>query len=377
MMSYTRFETLLFIRNKRNLLLILLSLLFFTLYPFFFQLKESIELREIKKQELMTVDNILMPFTSEYLALDEAYLKTYDNLVDQRQLIARQLFNITSNKLEEFVENGYSLNELRFQGIVDGFAGASKLFAFNQEDLLREQALFTYLKEANMPIQTNNLTAVNAMTSSLQVYGSLLFFFVVLLISCDLFALDAEHRSILYSLPLSFWKKFHTKVGIMITMIMSSILVGVLVCFSVSSMLLEKGSFHYPVVFYTTEGYTAIPVWQYILLILSGFFIIGMFVVIGSSLGYFLFRQPYINLFVGSLCFFFPNILAMMHIPKVSSFIPMLYFKIPSILDGELATQLWNFQMDFSRGMLVCVISIPFVFFLLVWARRRGIYHVS
>ncbi|WP_391115790.1 hypothetical protein [Psychrobacillus sp. L3] len=376
-MGYTRFEILLFIRNKRNLLLIILSLLFFTLYPFFFQFEEGIELRKVKKEELITLDKTLMPFTSEYVAEDEAYLKTYDNLVDQRQLIARQLFNITSNNLEEFVENGYALNELRFQGLVDGFVGASKLFTFNQEDLLREQALFAYLKGTNMPIQPHNLTNVDALVRSLQTYGSMLFFFVVLFIACDLFALDAERRTIFYSLPLSFWKKFRTKVGIIITMIMSTILLGLLICFGVSSMLLEKGNFHYPIVFYTTEGYSAIPVWQYILHILSGFFIIGMFVIIGSTLGYYLFRQPYINLFVGTICFFFPNILAMMHIPKVSSFIPMLYFKIPNVLDGEIARQLWNFQMDFTRGMLVCVTSILIVMLLFVWAKRRGMYHVS
>ena len=373
--KYTHFETKLLLRNRKNWFVALFLLIFYLIYFSYPNQEEPISLKEQKRQEAMEMNAMF-----EYIQDDRKEVpeigEIYDILTQQSSLINFQVYFLgMGHDSEQYIENGLELNQLRLKVHELGNKGLPKHFIKPKEEILKENALFHYIKENQLPIETNSFVTNFYFVNALQTMSGLLFLCIILISGSELLVFEQRHRTVVKGFPLSFMKKIHSKVAVHFIYIYTFLVIGFLVGGTYAAQKLNAGDFSSPILIYRNGDYLAVSTIQYLVYIFIGLGIATILLLYFSILLNMLFRNAFANILVGLGVFMLPDLLTASGI-KANFLSPIKYVDLVSVLSGDLAIKLGNNHLDFYyslawlAGLTLLIISIIYSINLYMYHRK-------
>src|SRR5690625_2350535 len=148
--KYFLFETKLMVKNRKNLFLGALLVLFFPIFFFYYSDTEVETIESEKRSEQENINAILDSFplsqeeTAEGAEIHEIYL-------EQSSLVNYQLYYLAFVGLdetnEEYIENGLRLNELRLRVHELENQGVPPYYIIPEEEILQSNAFLQFAME--------------------------------------------------------------------------------------------------------------------------------------------------------------------------------------------------------------------------------------
>src|SRR5690606_7822869 len=103
--------------------------------------------------------------------------------------------------------NGLEINRLRLIVHDLGNRGIPEHLITPREEILKEDALLHYIKDNNLPIETDSFATNHYITNVLGMITGLLLLVIVLISGNELLVYERNHQSVLKGFPIAFMKK--------------------------------------------------------------------------------------------------------------------------------------------------------------------------
>ncbi|PRY75912.1 ABC transporter permease subunit [Alkalibacterium olivapovliticus] len=353
MKEYILFETKLYVKNRKNLFLILgvavfvLGLLFYIPYQRVENIDDKIE------SEALAVRNAIA-----YVPLHEVEQGTYsdeygyyDHLLSESSAIASQEVAITMfDDLNQYVTAGLQVTDSRIQSHEEGYGSLPQEFIVPLAQSLREREVYEYLQENNLQIEPNAENGANMLVIGIRWFSAVCFLFILFL-SCDILTNDNEHKTIISAYPIDANRRLIGKLIIQSLVTIVALTSLFAAGYLISSLFFDIGTMTYPVPIYLSGEFTAVPtsIFIFTFIVLFLFFMIHM--ILFSALLNVLFRNKYLNIFIGGLLY----ILSFLFSSQVSffRFAPINYFDPAAVLRGDLAVQFNQSSNDWITAIII------------------------
>lgn len=368
--KYTGFEIKQLFHNPKNLLIGLFLVLFFPLYFVYFTQTEPLSLKDQKQIEREMTDSIFNVFP-ETLRETPKGEKIYNNITEQSSLINFQRYYFWLGQPgEDYIRDGLRLNELRLELHELGNEGIPEYLIIPKEEILKEDARLRFIQDHNLPIETNIFVASNFLVVALQILCGLLFFAIVLISGSDLLLLEEKHRTVMFGFPISFMKKVAGKIMVHFSFLFIFLFLGIIVGFLYVSNDQGIGFFSSPQIIYHNGEFVSISAIQYIIFLLIGLALTGIFGLVLSVLLNQLFYNTYVNILLGLSIYLLSNLFIQI---GWSFALPETIMGMNSgqVLSGQLSKISGNNQMDFFYSILsllvMTLITLALIFVKNKW----------
>lgn len=336
-------------RKKIKYQLLLILIIIFSLASLIFTLiQDKPFLLEKIMSEQKSVQTILLDFQKMNTDSEEAKgNKLYLNFVEQSELLAKAEMALRFEKNTTLAETAISLSKIRndFYSLSQNSTSYLKSIPDKNENQLNE-ALYQSLLTQNKSIYEKNNNLVTATLILLSLL-SVIWFPLASLVASDSLLEEIKHLSLNSGFPISFRKKIFSKISFMLIYFILALLMIPLIIVSLTYFF-PSGDWGYPVAVFV-NGYTTIPVWQYVTLHLLSYLLIGIFIALLSIFINYLVNDLYITMFISFsfylLPYFFPNI------AKLLWFLPSIYLNPTTSLAGQFLNH--NFLGSFLCGILI------------------------
>lgn len=179
--KFTLFETKILLKDRKSWFIALFLLLFFTLFFMYYSHDEPQTLADQKRSEYN-----MSGAAFEYLDLFRHDLpevaEVYDYYTQAHSLIGLQTWYIGKGEDgDQYIENGLEINRLRLIIHELGNEGIPEHLIVPKEDILKEDALLHYIKDNNLPIESDSYATNHYFTNVLAMFSGLLFLVIVLI----------------------------------------------------------------------------------------------------------------------------------------------------------------------------------------------------
>lgn len=370
-MSYIPFALKLFLKNKKNLVILFIVLSYFVLFPIIYQFQHNQSLEEKKTEELAEVDLMMMPFTAELLKEGEEYVQSYDNLGNQRQLIVSQRVSLKMGQNDRYVDQELKLIEHRFKLLENNMAGIAASYRYDLYELHQAYIEAIYLKDSKLTFNESVLNDVNVWLETISLYTGLLFVLLLIFLTMDSNLERNEHASIIRSLPVTETKLVGINYLVYTWLFQFCSLTAAGLSLFLSIYIFESGDMNYPKVIYENGEFISIPSWQYALLLLMGFILLSNLIVLVSLLINRVTNNAYINLFAMSIIFMSLWIGESLNFSEVVSF--NYFFDLPRTLTGELPIK-FGLDTSYYIGQIIVTLLIVTSVLVLIFINKMTRY---
>ncbi len=350
--KFSLFEIKLLLRNRKSAFIALFLLLFFPLFFMYYSQEEPETLTEQKRAETQASYAIFYHLDQKRHDMPEV-AEVYDYHTQIQSLLGMQVWNIGSGKDgEQYVEDGLEINQLRLKVHELGNEGIPDYLIIPEEEILKENALLEYIKQNDLPIDSESFMTNNYFADAFAMVSGLVFLVIMLISGNELLVYELKHQSVMRGLPLAFMRKVTSKIMVYGIFIYLLLLLG----FSIGSLYLsskmEGNEFSFPILIYQNEEYTAISASQYLLYLFLGMALVIILLLLLSILLNMLFKNAFANILVGLGIYLLPDI-AMAAGFNWNFLHPVKFIDMSKVLSGELAVELENSFIDYWNAMAV------------------------
>jgi len=374
--KYALFELKLLLRNKKNWLLGSVLILFFPIFFTYHSESSPETIRDIKIQEGKELQNIVDSYPAFLREQHPKAEEIYQLIIQQTSLVNYQRYYLWLGEDEywdEYIENGLKLNELRLKVHELGNLSIPEHVIVPKEEIAKEMAFYSYLKEHQLPIVSDPLTASTVIPKAFDILSGMMFYIFILLWGADIYLTEVKHRSLTIGFPLSYLTKVNIKVATntvyFLIVLLISIGIGTLYISSKSSV----GYFNYPTLIYLAGEMVAIPTFQYLLLAGILMTAITLFTFYLSIFLNILLKTSYGSVIVGLSVVAIPYLLYSTGITPL--FIqPFLSIDFSNILNGNLAITLNNPMIDIWFA-LIWLFFFTLIIFMISYLKNKRKFH--
>lgn len=351
MKEYLRFETELFMRDRKNGFLFLGVALFLIGLLFYIPYQQVNDIYNKTQNELHTVRNAISSFPVHIVEENSDEYPVYGDVLKESQLIGSQEVALTFyDDLNEYTSIGLELAQSRIQAHEKGYESFNQNFFVPLEQSLRESVYYQALEDQNQTIERDAQSSSTYLVLSITALSSVFFLFLLLLTS-DILTKDDAHHTIIQAYPINASQRLIGKLVVYLftTMLVLTGLFGL--AYIGSLLLFDAGSMQYPRVIYTLSGYEAVSTGQFILrsLLISAGFVIHT-VLLAAVLNSFL-KNRYLTLFFGSslllISFLFSGEWTIL------AYTPISYLNPIAVLTGTAGEDFGQSGIVYSRAILI------------------------
>ncbi|HAM80570.1 hypothetical protein [Ornithinibacillus bavariensis] len=371
--KFTQFETKLILKNRKNWFIAAFLLLFFVLFFIYYSQETPIPLTDKKRTETQMSYAVF-----EYLDLQRHDLpevaEVYDYHTQIQSLLGMQLWFIgNGNDSEQYIENGLEINRLRLKVHELGNNGIPDHLITPKEEILKEDALLHYIKDKNLPIESDSFSTNHYFTNVLTMLSGLLFLVIVLISGNEMLIYEQRHQSVMRGFPLSFMNKVISKLMVHFVHTYTFLLLGFTIGGIYVATKFNAGEFSFPILVYKNENYIAISTGKFLLYMFLGLGLAIIVLLALSILLNMLFKNAFANILIGLGIYLIPDI-AMAAGFKATFLHPIKYIDIYKVLSGDLALELGNSRIDYWHVMITLGI-IAVVLLGVIYAINKITYH--
>ena len=296
--------------------------------------------------------------------------EVYQNLLAELSAVNMQRWHLRENELEEYVEQGRLVNELRFRNYELDNVGIFETLIVPLEDIEKEEAFLSYIEEHQLPLMEEGLGSSRYLVEVLTALSGLIFFTFVVVLASSIIVYEKSHQTVLAGFPISAIQKVHSKLFVYFISLLALLLLGVGVAFFVSYLLAGIGNFIYPKIIYLNGSYEAISTSTYLIYLLAGLIVVAGVVLLLTILLNKLVPNAYATVFIAIGLYFTSDlfmILGWTH-PALQLF---TLFNIPGVLSGDVATEVGNSYIDFPFTIIILIIfmAVQWLFIYLIQKR--------
>ncbi|GGA74660.1 hypothetical protein GCM10008025_18010 [Ornithinibacillus halotolerans] len=300
--------------------------------------------------------------------------EVYDYYTEIASLVGMQRWYIgNGNDSEQYVDNGLEINRLRL--IVDdlGNRGIPDHLIIPREEILKEDAMLRYIKENDLPIESDSFATNQHLTNVLGMFTGLLLLVIVLISGNELLVYERKHHSVLKGFPISFMKKVTSKIAVHFIQLYIFLVFGFLFGVIYVANKLDANEFSFPILVYKNENFIAVSTSEYLLYMFLGLALIIVLILSLSVLFNMLFRNAFANILIGLGIFLLPDIASAAGL-KATFLHPIKYIDLTKVLSGDLATELGNSSIDYWNAMATLGI-ITIVILGTIFTINKLVYH--
>lgn len=350
--KFSLFEIKLLLKNRKSAFIALFLLLFFPLFFMYYSHEEPKDLAEQKREETQTSYAVFYHLDQQRHDVPEV-AEVFDYHSQIQSLLGMQVWNIGSGKDgEQYVEEGLEINQLRLKVHELGNEGIPDYLIIPKEEILKENALLEYIKDNNLPVDSESFMTNNYFADAFAMMSGLVFLVIILISGNELLVYELKHQSVMRGLPLAFMWKVTGKVMVYSIFIYLFLILG----FSIGSLYLsgkmEGNEFSFPILIYQNEAYTAISASHYLLYLFLGMALVTILLLLLSILLNMLFKNAFANILVGLGIYLLPDIVMAAGF-NLSFLHPVKFIDMSKVLSGELAVELGNSFIDYWNAMAV------------------------
>src|SRR5690625_1233246 len=212
--KYSKFELKVLLKNRKQLFLGLVLIVFFSIYFQIYLNSEPPTLVNQKEAEWEKQSIVVNSLTPELRETDQ---EVYDNYVEQLSILGMQIYYLKNNfgrENTQYISDGLRLNELRLAMHEQGNPYISNSLTIPIEEINKENVLLNYLDDHNMIEEDNPFVTSQFMLAAINLLSGIFLFTIVLILCSDMLVYEREHDSVLKALPLSFGTKAISKVSL-------------------------------------------------------------------------------------------------------------------------------------------------------------------
>lgn len=355
MKTYFAFETKLFLKNKKNQFLFLGVFVLLISLLFYISFQNVNDIAQKTKLEASTVRNAIS-YVPTHEIEEEPYTEKYpfyQHLLQESRAVASQEVALTMhNDLDNYVDAGLEVTDVRIQAHEDGYGTLPKEFLIPLSQSLKEREVYQYLQDNNLQIEPDAQNGANFLSLSVTWFSAISFFFLLLLFS-DVLLQDEEHKTIIDAYPIDANQKVTGKMIIQTSS--TTIILAVLfaIGYLLARVIFRPGTLNYPEAIYWRGTYSAIPTYRYILLFFLMLFVFIIHLMLLSAVLNVVFKNKYLNIFIGGslyvLGFLFSAQVPLLH------FTPISYLNPLGVLNGRLAEQYNQPSNDAVTALIVLI----------------------
>lgn len=352
--KYTLFESKLLLHNRKNWFIAFFLLFFFLVFFIYYSQEEPVTLVDEKREEAESIQATF--YHLDYLRHDvEEVAEVYELITQQSSLINFQVYFLgMGDDSEEYINNGLELNELRLEAFEMGNPGIPDHLIKPKDEVLKENALLTYIHDKQLPIETDSFATNHYVVNALTMISGLVFLIIILISGSELLVYETHHQTVVQGFPLSFMNKVNSKVIVYFIYLYSFLLTGFLIGLVYTATQLDAGDFSFPVLIYQNGSYTAVSTTQYLVYVFSGFALATILLLYFSILLNLLFKNAFANILIGLGIFALPHLIAALDV-SVNPFVFINYIDIISVLSGDLAVKFAASYIDLWHVALVLI----------------------
>ncbi|MFD2630365.1 hypothetical protein [Oceanobacillus kapialis] len=357
--KYTLFETKLLITNRKNWVLGLLLLLFFIVYFGHFSDSEQVSLKMQKDEESYVIDSILNQFPESKQKTSEGE-EIYQNLLEQSSLINYQKFYLQKKQYDDYIANGLKLNDLRLRVIELEHQGIPEYLVKPKEEIMKEEALLTYIRDNELPLQSDPIVANEFLIFALQAISGVIFFTFVLIMGSELLVYEQRNRTVVNGFPISFMNKMNSKAIIYFLFICIVLVVSVVAGGWNATNQSSLGDFSYPVLIFNNGSYEAISTIQYLLYVIGALALTTLVILYLAILLTMIFPNAYTTILIGLSLFFISDLFLILGMDAPIIHV-MKFIDITNVISGDLSMSLHNPEVDYGYaiiGLLLMLIAL-------------------
>jgi hypothetical protein len=342
------------IRNRKNLFLGVLLVLFFPIFFYYYSdtEAETIESEKRTEQEMIKATIDSFPMTQEETPEGSEVHEIY---LEQSSLVNYQLYYMASVGLDEtneaYIENGLQLNELRLRVHELDHHGVSPHLIFPEEEILKDDALLQYALENHIQLETDPFIATDYLILAFSILSGLFILLFIMISGSEIILYEENHQTVMKGFPLSLMNKIHAKVIIHFMYMMIFLTSGLLAGGYIAIREAGFGNLSYPVLIYMNNGYEAIPAFQYYFYLLLAFALIGILLYYTAALFNIIFKNAYATVLAAFGIFYLPDLFMIMGL-NVHWLHPIKFIDISGVLSGDLAVEYANSQLDYWYAMI-------------------------
>jgi hypothetical protein len=370
--KYTLFETKLLLKNRKSWFIAVFLLIFFILFFMYYSQDTPIPLKVKKDMETHTSYAVFEYLDQQRHDLPEV-AEVYDYHTQIQSLLGMQLWYIgKGDDSNQYIDNGLEINQLRLKVHELGNKGIPDHLIVSKEEILKEDALLHYIKDNELPIESNSFATNHYFTNVLSMLSGMLFLIIVLISGNEMLVYELNHQSVLRGFPISFMNKVIGKITIQFVHIYTFLLLGFAIGGIYVAKKFDAGEFSFPILVYKNENFIAMSTGQYLLQLFLGLALATILLLSLSILLNMLFKNAFANILVGLGIYVLPDI-AMAAGIKTTFLHPIKYIDINKVLSGDLAVELGNSSIDYWNAMATLGI-ITLVLFGVIYTMNKLTY---
>lgn len=366
MKEYSLFELRLFIKERKNSLVIGIFILFLGVIAWGITQEGVGDAEQEAYEELNQTRLALM--TSQQYAQAEGEEEVRSNNLQEQQNLAGRLYNgIIFGNDEWYLPHSLELAELRTEMHEIGIDGIPERLFPPEHEVRQQVQYFSYLEESSLPIRFENQIVSEYVEQVLLTFGVGAFFFL-LLIGSTIFINDLEHASMVEAYPINTVQKMISKVGIYSIFSFIVPLIILLSACIILSLLWSLGEFNYPVAYYSLGRFIASPLSHFIVIFFFMFFILSIHVMLLCTLGNRVFKNQYVTIVIGGVLYIAPILFE-----RISGFFfwsPTNFYNLTSVFSGKYAMELHPW-VHWQTGVISLMIFSMVIVLAIVWYEKK------
>ncbi|MDN4607995.1 hypothetical protein [Sporosarcina highlanderae] len=347
--KYLLFETKLLLLNKKNWLLGLALILFFPLYYSYYSKLDLVDIREEMDEEVDNLHKTYDKFPGSVWQTNEGK-EIRANLIEQSSLINMKRYALWKDSdFHEFFDAGLKLNELRLENHQRGNKGIQKEYIIPVNEILKENALYRYHKEHELPFIQNPFEASNYIPVALPLISGVMFCLFVLLMGSSMLVNDQQHPSVVHGFPISFMQKAISKVGVHFVQVMLFLFVSIVIGGYYVSRKTGWGDFRTPVLIYQDADFFAVSMLHYLFLMFIAFGLIALLLLSAFLLINIVTKNLYATILILLFVLLSPQLLQVAGV-ETNWLYPLEILDVAAVLGGEAAKELSIEKLDFKHA---------------------------
>ncbi|MGN7388118.1 hypothetical protein [Sporosarcina sp. SAFN-015] len=359
--KYLLFELRLLVLNKKNWLLGLALVLFFPLYYSHYSQLDLIDIREEKNEEAENFPKILDKFPGSVWQTEEGK-EIRENLIEQSSLINMQRLYLRNEEqgisrgffsagpnFQKFFDAGLQLNELRLELHRRGNKGIQREYIVPVDEILKENALFHYHKEHELPLIQNSFKASNYIPAALSIISGIMFCLLVLFAGSSMLVNDQHHPSVMQGFPITSMQKAFSKVSVHFVQIMFFLSASILIGGYYVARKAGWGDFRTPILIYQDANYIAVSMLRYLFYMLVAFGLIALLLLFTFLLLNLVTKNLYAAIVIILFILFSPQLLLVAGV-ETNWLYPIKFIDISEVLSGDAAMEYGIEKLDFKHA---------------------------
>lgn len=370
--KYLLFETKLLLHNRKNWLLGIGLILFFSLYYSQYSQLDIKDMQMLKKEESEHMYTVFNAFPEDLRETAEGEA-TYNNLTQQSSLINMQRFYLwKKEEYDKYIEDGLKLSELRLELHELGNKGIHPNYVIPKEEIQKDMAILRYYQVHKLPLVPDPFVASNYLPVALNMISGLLFCLFVLIIGSSMLVNDQNHRSVVGGFPISFMQKVSGKVAIHLVQVLLFLVLAVLIGGYYVAQKTEWGNFITPVLIYQEMDFVAVSTIRYIAYMFIAFALIALFLLLVFVLINVMTKNLYATILTMIVILLLPDLISVTGV-AFNWLYPLKFIDIGSVLNGEAAMEFGNEKLDFKHSYS-WLVGLNLLAAIILYGRNKLLY---